>query len=358
MSDATTGQIRWRYTRADVDGAASNGSRGLIVSSDGRTLAAHLPYDGPTVPRGIELPTYAVLDAITGRVLTEVHTDGTALAVNADRLLVAEGRYVVAHGVSSPTHWRTRMQCSIAQGVLLEDQAVVVEACGGSGAVVRSLDLTDGDQRWEIDLGIRFDLSAELDPQTWVGKLVAVPDTRMVSGLIWTGEAGGTLHQWSVDAGAGQLTWTSPVPGTPRPRLGPSACDARLTAIHSSLVLVTCRGNAEPGQLPEYDVAAVNPADGTPQWHHLLPVPAKLQQPEFPRDGFDLLPDGRVVTLLPQADGSCAPVLVGTTGLQPRPLVPGPTAADTSTVTCEKPAVTVAAGRPVFSDGSRLFALR
>lgn len=52
MSDATTGQTRWRYTRADVDDAASNGSDGLLVSSDGRTIAAHLPYDDGNAPRG------------------------------------------------------------------------------------------------------------------------------------------------------------------------------------------------------------------------------------------------------------------------------------------------------------------
>ena len=135
MSDATTGQIRWRYARADVDDAASNGSDGLLVSSDGRTIAAHLPYDGGRAPRGIDLPTYAVLDAETGKVLTEVHTDGTALAVDANRLLVAEGEKVVAHGVSSPTHWQTQLKCTVTQGVLLADQAVVVDACGGNGAV-------------------------------------------------------------------------------------------------------------------------------------------------------------------------------------------------------------------------------
>ncbi|WP_246486694.1 HD domain-containing protein [Kribbella qitaiheensis] len=123
MSDATTGQIRWRYSRADVDGAASNGSRGLLVSGDGRTLAAHLPYAGNRAPSGIELPTYAVLNAETGKVLTEVHTDGTALAVDGNQLLVAEGKYVVAHGVSNPTHWRTRLQCTVTQGELLADQA-------------------------------------------------------------------------------------------------------------------------------------------------------------------------------------------------------------------------------------------
>jgi predicted metal-dependent HD superfamily phosphohydrolase len=359
MSDATTGQIRWRYSRADVDGAASDGSRGLIVSRDGRTLAAHLPYGGPSAPSGVDLPNYAVLDAVSGRVLTEVHTEGTALAVDADRLLVAEGKFVVAHGVSSPTQWRTRLQCAVIQGLLLDDQAVVVDACGGSGAVVRSLDLTGGEQRWDVDLGPRFELSAELDPQTWVGELITVPETHLVSGLLWTGVAGGTLHQWSIDVAEGSLTWSSPVPGTPRPRLGPGSCDAHLTATHSSLVLITCRNNTEPGQPQLYDVAAVSPADGTPQWHHLLTVPPKLQQPRFPRDGFGLLPDGRVVTLMPQADGSCAPILVGTAGVQPRPLIPGPTAEpDTSTVTCDRPAVTVAAGRPVFSDGTRLVALR
>lgn len=360
MSDATTGQIRWRYSRADVDDAASSGSRGLLVSADGRTLAAHLPYDGNHAPSGIDLPTYAVLDAESGRVLTEVHTDGTALAVDANQLLVAEGRYVVAHGVSNPTHWRTQLKCAVTQGVLLADQAVVVDACGGNSAVVRGLDLTDGDQRWEVDLGIRFELSAELDPATWIGELVAVPETREVSGLVWTGAAGGTLHQWSVDVGEGRILWTTPVPGTPRPRLGRSSCDAQLAATHASLVLVTCRTSNEVGEAQTYDVSAVSPADGTPQWHHLLQVPPKLQQPTFPRDGFGLLPDGRVVTLMPQPDGSCSPVMVGTTGVQPRPIVAGPTAtsvADTKKVTCDKPAVTVASGRPVFSDGTRLFAL-
>jgi predicted metal-dependent HD superfamily phosphohydrolase/outer membrane protein assembly factor BamB len=359
MSDATTGQVRWRYSRADVNDAAASGARGLIVSSDGRTIAAHLPYGG--TPVGVDLPTYAVLDAESGRVLTEVHTDGTALAVDADRLLVAEGRYVVAHGVSSPTHWRTRLQCTVTQGLLLEDQAVVVDACSGSGsgAVARSLDLTDGDQRWEANLDVRSELGAVLDPATWVGELVAVPDAREIAGLLWSGVAGGTLYQWSVDVGDGRLSWSGPVPGTPRPQLGPSSCDAQLAATHTSLVLVTCRGNTEPGKTQQYDVAAVSPADGTPQWHHLLPVPPKLQQPGFPRNGFGLLPDGRVVTLMPQPNGRCAPVMVGTTGIQPRPLLPSPTvSADTSKVTCDQPAVTVSGGRPVFSDGSRLFALR
>lgn len=358
VSDATTGQIRWRYSRADVDGAA-NGSRGLIVSSDGRTVAAHLPSNVPGTPPGIDLPTYAVLDAESGRVLAEVHTDGTALAVDGETLLVAEGKSVVAHGVGTTTHWRTQLQCTVAQGVLLADQAVVVDACGGNSAVVRSLGRSDGDRRWEIDLGISFELSTELDPQSWIGDIVAIPDTRQVSGLVWTAAAGGTLHQWSVDVAEGRMVWSSPVPGTPRPRLGPSSCDAQLAATHSSLVLLTCRTNTEPGQNQWYDVAAVSPADGTPQWHHLLKVPPKLQDPSFPRAGFSLLPDGRVVTLMPQANGSCSPVLVGPTGARPRPLVAGPAAtADTAEVTCDKPAVAVVAGRPVFSDGTRLFALR
>lgn len=360
MSDATTGQIRWRYARADVDDAASSGSDGLLVSSDGRTIAAHLPYDGARAPRGIDLPTYAVLDAGTGKVLTEVHTDGTALAVDANRLLVAEGEKVVAHGVSSPTHWQTQLKCTVTQGVLLADQAVVVDACGGNGAVVRGLDLVDGKQRWEANLGIRFEMEAELDPSKWIGELVAVPNTREVSGLVWTGAAGGTLHQWSLDVSEGRLLWSTPVPGTPRPRLGRSSCDAQLAATQSSIILVTCRGNPEAGEPQTYDVSALSPADGTPQWHHLVPIPPKLQHAEFPRDGFGLLPDGRVVTLMPQADGSCSPVMIGATGVQPRPLVAGPTtasAAETKKVTCNRPAVAVASGRPIFSDGTRLFAL-
>ncbi|MEV5967824.1 PQQ-binding-like beta-propeller repeat protein [Kribbella sp. NPDC051952] len=359
VSDATTGQIRWRYSRADVQDAASSGSRGLLVSGDGRTVAAHLPY-GYREPAGIDLPTYAVLDAVSGQVLTEVHTDGTALAVDRDRLLVAEGNYVVAHGVSSPTHWRTQLRCNVTQGELMGDQAVVVDACGGNSAVVRGLDIKTGDQRWEVDLKDKFDLSAELDPSTWVGDLAAVPDTREVSGLIWTGAAGGTLYQWSIDVGEGRILWTTPVPGTPRPRLGSSSCDAQLAATHASLVLITCRNATDPGQPQTYDVSALSPADGTPQWHHLLEVPPKLQQPEYPRDGFALLPDGRVVTLMPQRNGSCSPVLIGTTGVQPRPILAGPTAtsvAQSEEVTCNRPAATVASARPVFSDGTRLFAL-
>ena len=360
MSDATTGQIRWRYSRADVQDAASSGSKGLLVSADGQTIAAHLPNAEYRAPAGIDLPTYAVLDAVTGAVLTEVHTDGTALAVDQNQLLVAEDNYVVAHGVSSPTHWRTQLRCNVTQGALMGDQAVVVDACSGNGAVVRGLDLTTGDQRWEVDLGSRFDLSAELDPTTWVGDLVAVPDTREVSGLIWTGAAGGTLYQWSVDVGEGRILWTTPVPGTPRPRLGSSSCDAQLAATHASLVLITCRNVNDLGQPQTYDVSALSPGDGTPQWHHLLEVPPKLQQPEYPRDGFGLLPDGRVVTLMPQPNGSCSPVMIGTTGVQPRPILAGPTAASVAqseAVTCNKPAVTVAGARPVFSDGTRLFAL-
>ncbi|MGY4765593.1 hypothetical protein ACXC9Q_01590 [Kribbella sp. CWNU-51] len=360
MSDATTGQIRWRYSRADVQDAASSGSKGLLVSADGRTIAAHLPFADYRDPAGIDLPTYAVLDAVSGKVLTEVHTDGTALAVDQDQLLVAEGNYVVAHGVSSPTHWRTQLRCNVTQGELIGDQAVVVDACGGNSAVVRGLDVKTGDQRWEVDLGIRFDLSAELEPSTWVGDLVAVPDTREVSGLIWTGAAGGTLFQWSVDVGEGRIIWTTPVPGTPRPRLGSASCDAQLAATHASLVLITCRNASDVGQPQTYDVSASSPADGTPQWHHLLEVPPKLQQPEYPRDGFGLLPDGRVVTLMPQPNRSCSPVMIGATGVQPRPILAGTTArpvAQTEEVTCNKPAVTVAGARPIFSDGSRLFAL-
>jgi hypothetical protein len=125
-------------------------------------------------------------------------------------------------------------------------------------------------------------------------------------------------------------------------------------------VLITCRNATDSGQPQTYDVSALSPADGTPQWHHLLEVPPKLQQPEYPRDGFGLLPDGRVVTLMPQQNGSCSPVLIGTTGIQPRQIVAGPTAASVAQseeVTCNKPAVTVAGARPVFSDGTRLFAL-
>lgn len=358
VSDATTGQIRWRYSRADVNGAAAGGSRGLIVSADGRTIAAHLPSNVPGGPR-INLPTYAVLDAESGRVLTEVHTDGTALAVDGETLLVAEGRSVVAHGVSRPGHWRQRLQCTVAQGVLLTGQAVLVDACAGNGAVVRSFGRSDGKQRWEIDLGVTFELSTELDPRNWVGDIVAVPETRQVSGLVWTAAAGGTLHHWSADIAEGRLVWSAPVPGTPRPRLGPSSCDAQLAATHSSLVLLTCRSTTEPGQNQWYDVAAMNPADGTAQWHHLVKVPPELQDPGFPRAGFSLLPDGRVVTLMPQDSGSCSPVLIGPAGVEPRPLVVAPPIADDpAEVSCGKPAVAVVAGRPVFSDGTRLFALR
>ncbi|HZX06289.1 hypothetical protein [Kribbella sp.] len=360
MSDAATGQIRWRYSRADVQDAASSGSRGLVVSEDGQVIAAHLPRSQYREPTGIKLPTYAVLDAVSGKVLTEVDTDGTALAVDSDQLLVAEGNNVVSHGVSSPTHWQARVRCNVTQGALIGDQAVVVDACAGNGAVVRGLDLNTGAQKWEVNLGSRIDLSAELDPSTWVGELVSVPDTREVSGLIWTGAAGGTLYQWSVDTSTGNLLWTSPVPGTPRPRLGSSSCDTQLAATHASLVLITCRTGNDSGQPQTYDVSASSPADGTPQWHHLLQVPPKLQHPEYPRDGFGLLPDGRVVTLMPQANGSCSPVLIGSTGIQARPILAGPNAqavAKSETVTCDRPAVTVAASRPIFSDGTRLFAL-
>ncbi|WP_427888925.1 hypothetical protein ACQHIV_36710 [Kribbella sp. GL6] len=358
MSDAATGQIRWRYSRADVQDAASSGSRGLVVSADGQVIAAHLPR--AQEPAGVKLPTYAVLDAVSGKVLTEVDSDGTALAVDSDQLLVAEGNFVVSHGVSSPTHWRAQVRCNVTQGALVGDQAVVVDACAGNGAVVRGLDLKTGAQKWEVSLGARIDLSAELDPSTWVGELVSVPDTREVSGLIWTGAAGGTLYQWSVDTSSGNLLWTSPVPGTPRPRLGSSSCDAQLAATHASLVLITCRTGNDSGQPQTYDVSASSPADGTPQWHHLLQVPPKLQHPEYPRDGFGLLPDGRVVTLMPQANGSCSPVLIGSNGIQARPILAGSNTqpvARSEVVTCDKPAVTVAAARPIFSDGARLFAL-
>ncbi|MEU8227687.1 PQQ-binding-like beta-propeller repeat protein [Kribbella sp. NPDC048915] len=360
MSDAATGQIRWRYSRADVQDAASSGAKGLVVSGDGRTVVAHLPRAAHREPAGIKLPTYAVLNAVSGQVLTEVDTDGTALAVDSDRLLVAEDNFVVAHGVSSPTHWRSEVRCAVTEGALVGDQAVVVDACAGGRAVVRGLDAKTGAQRWEVDLGARIELSSELDPSTWVGDLVAVPDTREISGLIWTGAAGGTLYQWSVDVTEGRLIWTTPVPGTPRPRLGSSSCDAQLAATHAALVLVTCRSASDPGQPQTYDVSSSSPADGTPQWHHLLQVPPRLQQPEYPRNGFALLPDGRVVTLMPQQNGSCSPVMIGTTGVQPRPILASPNAqpvAKSEQVTCDKPAVTVAAARPVFSDGTRLFAL-
>ncbi len=89
-------------------------------------------------------------------------------------------------------------------------------------------------------------------------------------------------------------------------------------------------------------------------------MPPKLQQPEYPRDGFGLLPDGRVVTLMPQPNGSCSPGH-DRHHRHPAPSDPaGPTAtsvAQSEEVTCNKPAVTVAGARPVFSDGTRLFAL-
>ena len=52
--------------------------------------------------------------------------------------------------------------------------------------------------------------------------------------------------------------------------------------------------------------------------------------------------------------------MVGTTGVQPRPIIASPDAAKASErdkVTCDKPAVAVAGGRPIFSDGVRLFAM-
>ncbi|MFC0628902.1 hypothetical protein [Kribbella deserti] len=356
MADATTGEVRWRYSRADVDGAAKTGSRGLIVSNDGKTLAAYLPYGGPGARNGIELPTYAVLDAVSGRVLADVHTDGKALAVDADRLLVAEGNFLASHGVSAPTHWRSRSSCVLTQGTLTAGLAVVVDACAGNSAVVRGINLDRGEPKWEVDLGGQFDLSAELDPQNWVGQIIAIPDTRLVSGLLWTAAAGGTLNQWTVDAGEGRLTWSAPVPGTPRPRLGPNSCDAQLTATRSSLVMVACRAASDPGEPQMYDVASASPADGTPQWHHLLPVPPPLQQPSFARDGFAQLPDGRMLTLMPQPDGSCAPVMIGTAGIVTRPLALN--SGTFGTLTCEHPRVAVVSGRPIFSDGNRLAALR
>lgn len=358
MSDATTGQVRWRYSRADVDDAAKTGSRGLLVSNDGKTLAAYLPYGGPGTRSGIDLPTYAVLDAMTGRVLADVHTDGKALAVDSNRLLVAEGNNLASHGVSAPTHWQARSRCAVTQGTLTAGLAVVVDACDANSAIVRGINLDNGEARWEVDLSVQFDLSSELDPQSWVGQIVAVPDTRLVSGLLWTAAAGGTLNQWTVDAGEGRLTWSAPVPGTPRPRLGPNSCDAQLAATRSSLVMVACRAPGDPGQPQSYDVAAASPADGTPQWHHLLTVPAQLQQPTYPRDGFAQLPDGRMLTLMPQADGSCSPVMIGTAGIVPRPLVSAAGATGTEAMTCARPTVAVVSGRPVFSDGKRLAALR
>ena len=356
MLDPATGRTRWRYARADVDDANGPEAHGLVLSTDRRTLAVNLPYGGPGARGDLDLPSYAVLDAVKGEVLAEVRTDGVALAVDADRLIVAEGDHVVQHGVSRPTHWRYRTRCEVVRGELVGDQVVVVDACAGQGSVVRGLSL-EGKQRWERDLGAEVGADAESDPATWVGDLTPVPDTRWVSGLIWTAAAGGTLQWWTVDTGGdGKVLWTAPVPGTPRPRLGPNACPAQIAATRGSLVVVACRGTAEPGEPRSYDVAAVDPADGVSQRHHLLTMQPQLLYPGLAREGFALLPDGRVVTLWPSNGGGCVPLMIGPAGTRTRPLAAawptGPPGA------CSQPRVTVAAGRPVISDGHRLAALK
>ncbi len=261
MSDATTGQIRWRYSaRRRRRTPPSNGSKGLLVSATAGP-SPRTSRTPDTVHRaGIDLPTYAVLDAVSGKVLTEVHTDGTALAVDADHLLVAEDSYVVAHGVSSPTHWRAQLHCTVTQGELMGDQAVVVDACGGNGAVVRGLDLKNGDQRWEVDLGNQFDLSAELDPATWVGDLVAVPDTREVSGLhldrrgrVERSTSGPSTSARATSSGRRQCRAHHGHDS------GPSSCDAQLAATHASLVLITCRSTTDPDSPRRTTSSAVEP---------------------------------------------------------------------------------------------------
>jgi hypothetical protein len=146
-----------------------------------------------------------------------------------------------------------------------------------------------------------------------------------------------------------------PVPGSPRPQPGAGACIPALKANQTSLVLIACRPEGS-GSGQVYDIAAANPLDGTQQWYHLAPVPVAVQSLWYPRNGFTLMNDGRVVTMAPSAKG-CVPMTIGTTGVQARPFVTGDVAVPT--VDCNRPQATLAGiGRPVLAGTTYLLALR
>jgi hypothetical protein len=119
--------------------------------------------------------------------------------------------------------------------------------------------------------------------------------------------------------------------------------------------MIACR-TAPTGAVQVYDAAAANPAEGTPQWHHLLTVPPRLRHADYADTGFALMADGRVVTMMPSPAG-CVLVTIGTVGVRPRPFAAGDAAVPT--VGCDRPSATLAgAGRPVLADAAHVMALR
>lgn len=366
--DAATGKARWSYRRADVTGATAPSAHGLVVSSDRQTLAVNLPA-GPHTG-GIDLPTYAVLDAVSGAVLSEVHTLGTALAVDRDRLVVADGNSLEAYPAGNADHWRIRTDCPAQRAELVAGTVVAVVSCAPSGSeTLRGLDATDGALRWSLDDGSKPQSGTTGTTETGglpdatgdgyrIGDLAAIPDSRQLAGLGWSPDSGGSLYQWVVDTGDGSLVWSTPLPGSPRPQPGAGGCAPGLMADHATVVLIACRPKASSTD-QMYDLAAANPADGTPLWHHLLAVPTALQNLDYPQRGFALMTDGRVITLMPGASG-CQPVLIGTTGVVPRPLAPGSAAPAAPAATCNGPQAALAGNgrRPVLTDATHVLALR
>ncbi len=346
--DAATGQVRWSYRRSDITGAD-----GLTVSADGRTLAVHLPAQAD---REVRLPTYAVLDAVSGTVLAELRADGTALAVDREALLVAEGNEVVGYPLGGADRWRVRSECPVGRARIVAGIAVVIGSCGANESdTIQGVSASDGKVRWKAGIGQHQETADEPIAAGYrVGPLAVLGDSHQIAGLGWSPMAGGTAYQWVLDAGNGTLEWSAPLPGSARPGFGPGGCTPGLMATPASLVVVACR-TAAAGATQVYDVAAANPADGTPQWHHLLDVTPAQQDAAYPSRGFALMPDGRVVTLRP-VNGRCAAVTVGTVGITDYQLVDGEVTVPA--VSCTHPQATVAGGRPVLSDGTHLLALR
>jgi predicted metal-dependent HD superfamily phosphohydrolase len=357
--DAATGGVRWSYRRADITNATGPQGHGLVLSADQRTLAVNLPRNDRT--GSIDLPTYAVLDAVTGAVLAEIRTRGTAVAVDAERLIVADGDDLIGYPLGHEDAWRVRPDCPVTRAELVAGTVVVVGDCATAGRkTVRGLDAADGSQRWIVDVGRRLSRASGTTETTStgdyrIGDLVAVPDSRQVAGVGWSPEDGGTLYEWVLDTARGTLTWSLPMPGSPRSQPGSGACVPALKANQTTLVLIACRP-APAGSGQVYDIAASNPLDGTQQWYHLVPVPAAVQSAWYPRNGFTLMNDGRVVTMVPSAKG-CVPTTIGTTGVQTRPFVSGEVAVPT--VDCNRPQATLAGtGRPVLAGTTYLLALR
>ena len=357
--DAATGKERWSYLRADVTTATGPQGHGLIVAPDRQTIAVNLPRGDRT--GRIDLPTYAVLDAVSGAVLTEVHTGGNALAVDRDRLIVAEGDHLVGYPTGNASRWRIRTDCPVAAAELVGGTVATIATCNTGPQTVRGLDEATGAERWTVDATRQVSPSpgtagVPTTDEYQVGDIAAVPGTRLLAGLGWSPEAGGTLYQWVIDTADGTVSWYSPVPGAPRAQPGSGgSCVPALQANQATVVLVACR-RSPAGPAQAYDIAAANPADGTPQWHHLMTVPPAVTDAWYPRDGFTVLGDGRVVTLLPSRD-ACVPVTIGATGVEPHPLIPGDVTIPATT--CDRPHATLAgAGRPVLAGTTALLALR